>query len=279
LYVRRIETTGSRNRIHISHDTAELLHADGHSNWVRKRTTTIVAKGKGELQTFWLLTNSELKEASNAFNQDDGATMSAAPLPLVRAIQPRLAKNGTGMCNDDAPTLPPKIKRLVEWNVDVLTRLLQKIEAKRVALNANGDTLPQAAKANETTLSRLEKAISQNNFVLNEVQEIITLPTFNKDAKFEGNPNKIHLPKEVEDQLRLYVSSIAAMHRENVSIIVFCMRRVCMRKQNCTCPCQSVMKSLTTCCLPLFKPIIAMITLSFLLCKKQTNKQTAIPQF
>jgi hypothetical protein len=33
------------------YDTAALLHSAGKSNWLMKRNETVVAKGKGELQT------------------------------------------------------------------------------------------------------------------------------------------------------------------------------------------------------------------------------------
>jgi class 3 adenylate cyclase len=49
----RIETTGQKGRIHISQETSDLLVAAGKSRWVQKREEKVVAKGKGELQTYW----------------------------------------------------------------------------------------------------------------------------------------------------------------------------------------------------------------------------------
>jgi len=210
----RIETTGSRNRIHISHDTAELLHSDGKSHWVRKRTDTVVAKGKGELQTFWLLTESELAASSSLPKDADGSALTSAPLPLVKAIQPRLAKaSATELANGNAE-LPPKVKRLVDWNVDVLKRLLQKIQAQRIAkgTSSGGEYSTHQRKLG---MVHVERDVSLNNFVLDEVQEIIMLPRFDQTARYDGNPNKIVLPTEVLNQLRLFVSSVALMHREN----------------------------------------------------------------
>ena len=40
----RIESTGIKNRIHLSHDTAKLLIADGKSDWVEKRECMVTAK-------------------------------------------------------------------------------------------------------------------------------------------------------------------------------------------------------------------------------------------
>jgi class 3 adenylate cyclase len=199
----RVESTGQRNRIHISHDTAELLHTAGKSNWVKKRTDTVVAKGKGEMQTFWLQTHEEMA-ASTGENSNN-----AAFLPVVKAMKPRLASNVTNILDPES-TLPPRIKRLVDWNVDVLKRLLKQIVAKR---NASSN---QQYEVSDQKMITVEIDIGTETYVLDEVKEIIRLPTFDQEVfKRQENPNKIELPKNIESQLRLYVSSIAAMHRDN----------------------------------------------------------------
>jgi class 3 adenylate cyclase len=48
----RIETTGTKNIIHLSEETAQLLREAEH--WIRPKEETVVAKGKGELTTYWL---------------------------------------------------------------------------------------------------------------------------------------------------------------------------------------------------------------------------------
>lgn len=46
----RIETTGKRDRIHISSETAELLVEAGKSRWLVPRDEKVYAKGKGEFR-------------------------------------------------------------------------------------------------------------------------------------------------------------------------------------------------------------------------------------
>jgi len=49
-----MESNGQRNRIHVSESTADLLLKGGKQNWVTARDDKIHAKGKGELQTYWV---------------------------------------------------------------------------------------------------------------------------------------------------------------------------------------------------------------------------------
>lgn len=51
----RMESTGKPQMVQISCATANLLIDAGHSDWFEPRDEKIRAKGKGELQTFWLM--------------------------------------------------------------------------------------------------------------------------------------------------------------------------------------------------------------------------------
>jgi class 3 adenylate cyclase len=50
----RMESTGERGRIHCSQETAALLTAAGKAHWLVPREDKIIAKGKGELTTYWI---------------------------------------------------------------------------------------------------------------------------------------------------------------------------------------------------------------------------------
>jgi hypothetical protein len=50
----RIETTGWKNKIHISKETAHRLIEMGKGHWFTPRGDKVTAKGKEELETFWL---------------------------------------------------------------------------------------------------------------------------------------------------------------------------------------------------------------------------------
>lgn len=50
----RMESTGSPGRIQVSQETFKELEKMGKSRWLVQRDEKVVAKGKGELQTFWV---------------------------------------------------------------------------------------------------------------------------------------------------------------------------------------------------------------------------------
>ena len=53
----RIETTGKRECIHLSQNTGKLLISRGKDSWVELRNDKVVAKGKGQLTTYWFVLN------------------------------------------------------------------------------------------------------------------------------------------------------------------------------------------------------------------------------
>lgn len=54
----RMESNGKKECIHASQETADILFASGKGHWVHPRGERIYAKGKGELQTFWVVPSS-----------------------------------------------------------------------------------------------------------------------------------------------------------------------------------------------------------------------------
>jgi hypothetical protein len=50
----RMESNGAVGKIHVSQATAEELIHQGKSHWITPRPDKVLAKGKGELQTYWV---------------------------------------------------------------------------------------------------------------------------------------------------------------------------------------------------------------------------------
>ena len=197
----RIETTGARDKIHVSQETANLLTEAGKGHWLREREETVVAKGKGELSTFWL----EMKAGSAKSTRSTGSTSDEGSETEARTAATKLMQSS----EDEA-----KMSRLVSWTTDVLARSLRAIVARRHATSQRPDP--------EAVLDMLEDRLTgrnngkQTGTVIDEVQEVITLPQFDaKAAKRAKDPQSIELDKHVMEQLHDYVRTIAALYHNN----------------------------------------------------------------
>lgn len=63
----RMESTGMPGRIQVSQETADQLMMKGKAYWLTAREDVVVAKGKGELATFWLQVETEGSVATSAW--------------------------------------------------------------------------------------------------------------------------------------------------------------------------------------------------------------------
>lgn len=64
----RMESTGVPGKIQLSGETANLLLRAGKSEWLIPREDKVVAKGKGEMETFFL----NLSEATGSGSEISG---------------------------------------------------------------------------------------------------------------------------------------------------------------------------------------------------------------
>lgn len=53
-----MESNGQPHKIQVSEATAKILHKQGRGKWLQAREDKIQAKGKGELQTYWIVVES-----------------------------------------------------------------------------------------------------------------------------------------------------------------------------------------------------------------------------
>jgi hypothetical protein len=189
----RIEHTGLRNRVHLSHDTADLLMKGGKEHWTRKRAEMVSGKGKGKMQTYWLHTPGQSTEEDPDKAASQHAKVANKNVPL----------------DELEDSLPPKVKRLVGWNVEILKKLLQLIVAKRDAIGNK--------KNYDAQVRKRETEILKRQYLMDEVTEIIALPKFDHTHHTKTKPGaaKEALPDKVVEQLKLYVSAVAAMHQDN----------------------------------------------------------------
>ena len=202
----RIESHGKKNRIHISKETASLLEAAGKAHWVTPREDKIVAKGKGEMVTYWLnMTKVEDPQSSSSGHSSGPFTAgNSKSRPSFGVMEQAL--NDERSPNE--PRLTKKMERLIDWNVDVLVNLLERIERFRQAIKVVPDPSEK--------LAELEKQIREghaHSTVIDEVVEMVELPHYQGSGTILEGP--IQLRPEVLTQLREYVSTVALMYNDN----------------------------------------------------------------
>ena len=193
----RLESTGAPNRIHLSQELVYLLIDAGKSHWVSIREGTVVAKGKGVLNTYWLeatapdLTDNDL--SSNACTDTTSSSGSGS------ALAPGL----------DRPTPDEFVDQnqgLVDWNLNILKGALTEVVAKRRASGVQA-TPPEL-------MQQLEKEFLVDRTSLEEVKEIVCLPKY--DAATAGQKvNNVELSDTVLAQLRSYIYQICSMYNNN----------------------------------------------------------------
>ena len=72
----RMETNGAPHKIHISSDTADLLIEAGKEHWIKAREDLVKAKGKGEMQTYWVVFHPQKTRSSNSGSTNGDESIS-----------------------------------------------------------------------------------------------------------------------------------------------------------------------------------------------------------
>jgi hypothetical protein len=132
----RIESTGKKNRVHLSKETADLLISAKKADWVKPRQDTVSVKGKGQLQTYWLLQNSDRPASvrppsQGTFFSKDVVVMDDDPDHTLVSV----GNQSHISCFTDEATDKSgegaRIAQLVDFNTKVLLQLLRKMQAMR----------------------------------------------------------------------------------------------------------------------------------------------------
>lgn len=204
----RMESNGAPNRIHISQETAERLQKQNKGHWCMAREEKIIAKGKGEMQTYWLVLKGD--KTGGASSSSGGGTESNSDEDDAdfddNDILHRDVVDAAETSSSAIASLTDKHLRLVDWNTEILKGLLKQVVTRRAAKG----TKP----ASEDLLEFLESdKVSRHTTVLEEVEDVIHLPNF--DAEHTGNNVEGEISREAARQLGDYVLMIAALYRNN----------------------------------------------------------------
>eukprot|EP00980_Cylindrotheca_fusiformis_P009471 scaffold2070_cov105-Cylindrotheca_fusiformis.AAC.2 len=193
----RMESSGERNRIQISQATADLLTEAGLAQWIIPRSTKMLVKGKGEMQTYWVRKTTKSIKSKDADLQPEMDTLTET---AETEGSSEMTEEGSGIEGMN------RTERLVEWNVEVLTSLLEQIVASRA------DAVGQIH-----TLSDAEKKIGINGAtVLEEFTPVIPLKRFDaEELERRQTTSNVDIGEEAKYQLRRYISTISGMYLDN----------------------------------------------------------------
>ena len=207
----RIESTGIRNRIHMSQATADLIIQAGHGDWVVPRPDLVSAKGKGELQTYWLvLDHSNHSEGSSHESSSPaiGTTKSPMPVESLPQVPSRDAIPLHQPSSVDTSMEGERQQRLIDWNLAVCVRWLKRIvayrEYERRSVSKHGRSQPSLnwrLQGNHKTMVR------------EEIVDRIRFPrVFQEMPKNPTALDHIEVDPVVLSQLRGFIAMLASTY-------------------------------------------------------------------
>ena len=192
----KMESCGVPNKIQVSPETCELLREAGLGSWLIPREDSVLINGQ-PTQTFFLHITRELRLTT--ISED------------VNAL---------------STTKEDRLRRLVDWNVEVLRDLLKNIVARRQALfdvTSDSDSISTSASRRSVGAHQMPASSAQSfrrkmsrppEMPLEEVTDVLMLPDFDVGAaRKQVDPKSIELDPLVVDQLKSLVTRIASMYR------------------------------------------------------------------
>ena len=172
---------------------------------MKARDEIVKAKGKGEVQTYWIDPRFKQAEGVDSFNQ------KASKIKMLSrdvGISTRSLVWGDSKSFVELPTAMEahRHQRLIDWNVELLGRLLKQIVARRQ------QSKDVSRRQLHTELPQYQKKLSNP---IDEVTETIALPQFDvKYVKKNIDPDSIDLGSSVMTQLKSFVTTIACLYHD-----------------------------------------------------------------
>jgi class 3 adenylate cyclase len=208
----RMESTGLKNRIQMSHSTAQLLIEGGKESWIVPREDVVNAKGKGVVQTYWMIQKESRDDGSIGARAPSFTSQTDSSEELEDVEDMFAADTKDGMWGDQSfsTALPSsraaKRERLVNWLTDIIAHDLKRVAALRKVTKQGKDQI----------IDNPEALIKKADMPLEEVVEAFSMPGFNKKAILRPQDiDAIELPTRVREQLHNFVSNISSWYRTN----------------------------------------------------------------
>ena len=173
-----MESLGRPGCIQVSPTTANLLRKARKGHWLQKRADRVQAKGKGVIQTYWVTLGSSKQEDADL-------------------------SSGSFAKTQGRPFDEGQHARLIDWNVDLLSRLLKQIIAHRGRTRSVSLGSPNVGNVITSTPR-------------NEITEAIKMPRY--AARKKNRPldlKTVELHPLVLQQLRELVTTISSLYAKH----------------------------------------------------------------
>jgi len=199
----RMESTSKAGRIQCSGATAKLLRDARSGDVLIPRSTTVDIKGKGVKQTYWIKLTRNPEDGTPIFRKSlsEPVVGQTINIPIVAdQVLPKYIPNPSKI-----PDTVSENQRLIDWHVEMLSRLLKQIIGSR----KKKERIQQRRRS--TSMSFRSPFLATP---MSELTEIVEMPKFDKKkAKNLAHLSTTELPPEVQKQLRVYVSTLACLYQ------------------------------------------------------------------
>jgi class 3 adenylate cyclase len=203
----RLEASGEPSRIHASHAFVQLLQKSNRDHWATERSEKVTIKGKGELQTYWVhprknpetgltrtISSASVRSQQHKVHSEAEASMLPGVIDFPQAKEQKMSTEKSN-----------RNQRLVEWNVEMLYGLLEKLVSSRTMTTARVELSQVEHNVNSS--------ISVSQIVIDEITQILRLPAFDEQQLQQSRcamANQIKLC--VKEQLREFVWNVANLY-------------------------------------------------------------------
>ncbi|CAJ1949207.1 unnamed protein product [Cylindrotheca closterium] len=199
----RMESTSKSGRIQCSEATAKLLKDARSGNVLIPRSTTVDIKGKGLKQTYWIKLTRSPEDGTPVFRKSlsEPLIMRTVEIPIV---SDQVLSKYIPHPSKIEDTLREN-QRLIDWHVEMLSRLLKQVVGSR----KRKDRIQQRRRS--TSMSFRSPFLATP---MSELTEIVEMPKFDKKkAKKVAHWSTTEVPLDVQQQLRVYISTLACMYK------------------------------------------------------------------
>jgi len=202
----RMESSGKKNMIQVSPETAKLVKSAGKEQWLVPRADIVVAKGKGEIQTYWI---KPLKESGPLAAVSEHSKQSSSVHYGHVGWDTDVSDHHRDWDKNSHPSTryysqEDDRRRSIEWNATVLEDLILKV------MNHREDCIPEDNK--NRRLSKLSR--HRSGLILDEISNEVKFELYSANKPPRSKARITSIGEAAKHELKAYVTRVASMYRD-----------------------------------------------------------------